>query len=303
MPSLHGADAGATVSGVNTPDLDADGVEDTIGSEWSPETEARRSREFADHGADIGWLPNSILFDNDLSPALRLTLTAMSAYSRGGQLDVTQYRLAKRLGISRQTLSEHMTNAVAAGLLQRLVIDGEVFWRLRWLTFKRQAVPDAQRQAVPDSQAAPDAPHAHAHAGSPVLTNSSSSSSSVSVVDKKAKKTPSLTDDERAWMHKRYDPEIGATFVDEQIEAALTYPSAKSKTNFKAYVNNWLIKSVEQVNKVKAAKLNAQAAEERYKHAKNGYGTPAADPYKTETAPFIVRSVYDIEPSRDRTND
>jgi hypothetical protein len=288
VTSLQGSAPDASPNGVNTPHLDVELDTGTTG-EWSPEFEARQLRELGEHGAEYGVLPSSILFDNDLSPTLRLTLAAMAAYSRDGRLAITQYRLAKRLGITRSSLSEMMLKAVSAGLLQRLEIDGEVIWRLRWLVFKRQAVPDAQRQAVPDSQAGPDVTRTRTHAGS------KSSSLSTSPV-RSSSKTLVVTDEERAWLHKRYDAKLGPVFVDEQIELCLGFKGTQKHSNMKLACNNWLIKACTDV-------ANAKAAEARYVKAKTPYGAPLHDPKVSEPAPFLTHSVYDLPPFHDYTKD
>lgn len=291
MPSLHHDATESTLVSVNGQDPPVE-----LDAEWSPEFAERQAREFAEGGADIGWLPSEIIFDADLSAPVKVTMMAMAAYSRNGRLRITQYALAKRLGITRQSLSETMNKAVQAGLLQRLEVDDEVVWRLRWMGFKRQAVPDAQRQAVPDSQAVPDATRARTHAVSLKPT------STTSLKSRSVKSPPlPLTDDERVKLHARFDGRFPSpTAVDEIIEEALNHPARLGKVTEYAYVRGWIRREALKWDE-HAAKMKAeQAREQRFK---TPYGAPTVNPYTTEPAPFLTTDARDLPPSRDRTHD
>ena len=269
-----------------------------LDAEWSPEFAERQAREFAARGAEHGVLPNSILFDHGLSNAVKVAMMAMTVYSEGGRLRVSQYHLAKRLGVSRQWLSETMREAVKAGLLHRQEIDGEVVWRLRWLSFKRQPIPDAERQPIPDSQAVPDAPRARTHA----QISRTSLTTSTSVKSRSVKPPPlPLTDDERAKLHARFDQRFPRPdAVDEIIEEALNHPARLDKVTEYAYVRGWIRREALKWDE-HAAKMKAeQAREQRFK---TPYGAPTVNPYTTEPAPFLTKDARDLPPSRDRTHD
>lgn len=229
---------------------------------------------------------------------------AMSLWSNDGRLTITQYALAKNLGVTRQAVSKAMRKAVAAGLLQRLEIDGAVHWRMRWATpFKRQPVVDAQRQPVVDSQPVVDVARPRTHAElTPVLNSSSKTKTSSSRT--KAAPTP-LSDDERAKLHTVFDVRFGsATAVDEAIEEALDHEALKKRKTEYLYLRGWLRreawKYAETKQRFASAKKNAEAAEARARSAK---GEPTHNPLVSEPAPFLTHSALDLPPFRNRQND
>lgn len=300
MSSLHGDEHVASANGVTTQHLGVTDEATTTDSVWPEAYEREVALRAGQAGAVYGHLHRDLTFDTDLSPALRLTLLAMTHFvdDDGESLSISQYTLAKRLGITRQTLSEHFAKAVQAGLLQRQVIDGEVHWRMRWLVpprrLKRQAVPDAQRQALPDSQALPDAPHAHAHALSPVLKDNVV----VEVKDGKARKpkTEPLTDEQRATLHQKYEsfyPSRQA--LDDVIDSALEHENARKwKTEYR-YAMGWVQRDIKDR---KIFNTNLKAAEARLAKAK---GEPTHNPLVSEPSPWFTRDARDIEPFVDRT--
>jgi len=259
-------------------------------------------------GALIGFLPIQIWLNPDLAKAHAVlhVLGVMTLFAQGDRLAISQYDLAKRMGLARQSVSESMDKAEKLGLLQRLEIDGDVVWRMRWLSgFTRQAHPDAQRQAHPDSQAHPDATHAHAHALSPVLNLD---------VDVKETSTPRkrgpqpLTDEERQKLHGEFDTRLGnAANVETIIAQALNHTASKKWKGEYRGLQVWLRREARDWERHKeqmaAAKANKAAAEARARAAK---GEPVHDPKVSEPAPFITKTVFEImdeQPYRNRQND
>lgn len=313
MTSLQGSAPDASPNGVNTPHLDVELDTGTTGGdeEWSPELEREQALLHAEVGAPTGWLTNYLIFDSGLSATVKVTLIAMSAFATGDRLSITPYKLAKRLGISRQALSKSMGQAESAGFLQRVDYDGAAYWRMRWLTAltrvpQRQPVVDAQRQPVVDRQPDVDVTRTRAHAElTPVLNSSSKKKTSSSGT--KAAPTP-LTDDERAKLHTVFDARFGsATAVDEAIEEALDHEALKKRKTEYLYLRGWLRreawKYAETKQRFVSAKKNAEAAEARARAAK---GEPTHNPLVSEKPAWLGKSIWEIEaanPSRDRTHD
>lgn len=254
--------------------------------------------EFQAHGAAQGVLLNSIIFDHDLSTPVRLAMLAMTCFADGDRLRCTQYHLAKRMGISRQALSKTMTEAVKAGLLQRLEIDGEVVWRMRWMSFKRQPTVDTQRQPTVDSQPTVDAPRTRTHA----QISRTPLSTSTTTRKKKTVETIPLSAEERIKFHVRFERFYpSAERLDEVIDTALEHKNANGvwQTQYR-YVLTWLIRDTKDR---KLFTTNLAAAEARLVRAKTPYGAPQHDPKVSEPAPFLTHSSNDLPPFHDYTKD
>jgi hypothetical protein len=251
--------------------VNGDGTTAGLDAEWKPEVVERAKSVFWELGAPNVVLPGWMALDRDLPDHVFRALAVMSTVAAGDRLLVSQAELARRLGVTHQAMAKTMTQAQQRGLLERCGGRGPAAtWRLTWLSKQQPPVAEQQPQQQPPvaEQQPQAAVLAHARGVNP-RTSTSKSSSGRSVVK------PVLTDEERAWLHARYDNELGSTFVDEQIEAALGYKSAKNYTHWKIYCSNWLQGAVEKVYKIRAAKAGNEAANVRLERAKAPYQAPA----------------------------
>jgi hypothetical protein len=295
VTSLQGSAPDASPNGVNTPHLDVELDTGTTGGppldpEWSEEEYEQARRAFFEQGSRYAVLPVEIITDPRFvkHSTVLIAMAAMSTLAVGDMLMVSKTQLARRLGVSQQAMSKTMAKAEEFGYVQRLAgPTTQARWRLRWLTSRRPQPQVVSSQAQVVSPQREVVSSSRTPALSPVLNSSSTSSKSSSRV------TPSLTDVERAWLHNRYDKEIGATWVDEQIELALAHKAALKTKAFKLYCNTWLARAVGDVANTRAAKARLARAN----------GAPTHDPKVSEPAPFLTHSVYDLPPFHDYTKD
>jgi hypothetical protein len=321
VTSLQGSAPNASVNGVNTPHLDVELDTGTTGGdggfsedewsddekEFSPEFQAWLDAEWRKTGNSMGFLPNEIIFDPGISHAVVHVCLAVSVYSKGPFLGITAYALAKRMGVTHQALSLNLNKAADLGLLQRMVRNGEAFWRMRWVGYRRSpqkqgelASPEPpEKQGELDAQGELASPHTRTHAVSPVLN----SSSGVSVKSRTTKEPPRpLSEDERAKLHAEYDARFGsAKAVDDVIDEALDHEALKKRKTEYLYLRTWLRTEGRHWNEHKA-KMAAEKA--RLKGIETAYASKQpVNPYTTEPAPFLTRSAVDLPPFRDRTHD
>ena len=293
MTSLHHDATESTnvsVNGQNSPvELDADITEDGFSEdewsgeekEWSPEQQAEMEAWWRETGNAQAVLPAEIILDPDLSHAVIHLLLFMSLWARGQWLGISPYKLAQRMHVSHQACSKLMERARQQGLLHRVTSPkGRTYWRMRWLTpFRRQDVPTTQPQVAHTTQ--PQVAQQPQVASPRTHARTRSTSSSLSTSSSTKSSTPSLTDEERAWLHKRWDSRLGVVWVDEQIEMCLGYKTTKNHKNIKLACNQWLMKSETEVNNARAAKARAEKAASPYVRA----AAPEPPPLQTNPPP------------------
>jgi hypothetical protein len=301
VPSVQHPEADTSPNGVNTQDVDVEADANTISGppldpEWSEQEYEQARRAFFEQGSRYAVLPVEIITDPRFTKhaTVLIAMAAMSTLAVGDMLMVSQTQLARRLGVTQQAMSKTMAKAEEFGYVQRLAgPTTQARWRLRWLTSRRPQPQVVSSQAEVVSPQPQVVSSSRTHALSPVLSSTSSSVKSSS-------RQLMVTEEERAWLHARYDARIGPTFVDEQIELCLGYKTTKNHKNLKLACSNWLVKACEQVDRARTAKTNKELAETRYRLAK---GEPASDPKVSEPAPFLTHSAADLPPFHDYTKD
>jgi len=234
-------------------------------------------------------VPLSILTDSRLACNAKVGLSIMAAYAAKGVVTISQAEVAGLMGITPQALSQAIQPAIAAGFLERVKRGGVLTWRLPW----HQPQLDGHQVGVDHDQVGVDSSRARTQA------RVSSPSPSTSTPRTTPRRELSLSAEETAKVHARYDRILGAAMVTNQIAMALNYAAGKGiYTDHYRMVMNWLIKPEREaeLHALRLAEHTARMATEqaRLERAKAPY-RPAVS---AEPKPLKLTSIDEIDPPR-----